>query len=382
MIEWMSNDDVLGARNNRNKPQATQVLTLKDNTNNNNISSTIDSTIDSKIDSTIDSEIESTINSIRPNRQIEHNNSLDIYNRARNNRNKPQATQVPTLRDNTNNNNISSTIDSEIESTINSTIDSTIKVYKVIDKTTKKCFAIKDILIENNKMKNNYLKEIKQLFKLQSDFVVIYYDAWIESKILYIQMELLSQSLKQLIELKAKTFQRKSNQPMDCIEYYITSHIMLELCECVEYLHTRQPPVIHRDLKPGNILINDKPLNNRFLKLCDFGLTTDHNRLGSQSEIHTKSVGTKKYMAPEVEISLNGGKKAAYNEKSDIYSMGCILLDLFDVNKKMDFNLFDELYGNSNLNVYIKSISKLISSMIQPLVLIMMIYLVKYLQLN
>ncbi|XP_054161714.1 probable serine/threonine-protein kinase zyg-1 [Oppia nitens] len=183
--------------------------------------------------------------------------------------------------------------------------------------------------------KIHILEEVKQLQKLQSKFVVKFYDTWIESKILYIQMELLSNSLKDLIELKAKTFQRKTSEPMDCIEYYITSHIMLEMCECVEYLHTRQPPVIHRDLKPANILINDKPLDNRFLKLCDFGLATDHNRMGSESELHTKNVGTDKYMAQEVR-EYNGIDRVAYNEKSDVYSLGCILLDLFDVNSNND----------------------------------------------
>ncbi|XP_054158275.1 putative mitogen-activated protein kinase kinase kinase 7-like [Oppia nitens] len=152
-------------------------------------------------------------------------------------------------------------------------------------------------------------------------------------------MELLSQSLKDLIEMKSEIFEREINEPMDCIEYYITSHIMLEMCECVEYLHTRQPPVIHRDLKPGNILINDKPLDNRFLKLCDFGLATDHNRYGTESELHTNNVKTHKYIAPEVfgNNNNNGSDRLAYNEKSDIYSMGYILLDLFDVNRDNDF---------------------------------------------
>ncbi|XP_054158272.1 stress-activated protein kinase alpha-like, partial [Oppia nitens] len=178
-------------------------------------------------------------------------------------------------------------------------------------------------------------------------------------------MELLSQSLKDLIEMKAKTFQRHINEPMDLIEYYITSHLMLELCECVEYLHTRQPPVIHRDLKPANILINDKPLDNRFIKLCDFGLATDHYRMGSKSEFYTKNVGTDKYIAPEVRGD-KGSDRVAYNEKSDIYSMGYILMDLFDVNNSdNDMGLFKNMYRYSNLMLYIDNISTLISSMIQ-----------------
>ncbi|XP_054154062.1 stress-activated protein kinase alpha-like [Oppia nitens] len=173
--------------------------------------------------------------------------------------------------------------------------------------------CIKTPIYQKQKLK--ILDEVKQLLKLQSKFVVNCLDAWLESKKIYIQMDLYSQSLNDIIKLKSKTFQRQSNEPMDCIEYYITSHIMLEMCECVEYLHTRQPPVIHRDLKPANILINDRPvIDNRFLKLCDFGLSTDHNRTDSQSDSHTSKLGTIGYTAPEV-------FKRDYNEKSDIYKI-------------------------------------------------------------
>ncbi|XP_054154012.1 E3 ubiquitin-protein ligase HERC2-like, partial [Oppia nitens] len=140
-----------------------------------------------------------------------------------------------------------------------------------------------------------YSWEVKQLLKLRSQFVVNCLDAWFEFNNLFIQMELCSQSLKHIIEMKAKTFQRQSNEPMDCIEYYITSHITLEMCECVEYLHTRNPPVIHRDLKPANILINDKPTANRFIKLGDFGLSTDHIRTDTHSISHTPNCKIKRF---------------------------------------------------------------------------------------
>ncbi|XP_054167535.1 uncharacterized protein LOC128964906 [Oppia nitens] len=154
-------------------------------------------------------------------------------------------------------------------------------------------------------------------------------------------MELLSQTLRNVIDMKAKTFHRQQQQPtkpMDPIEYYISSHLMLELCECVEYLHTRHPKVIHRDLKPANILISDNPICNnnnnnslnRFVKLGDFGLATDHNHhhltTNRHQDSHTQCVGTLAYMAPEV---IYSGK---YNEFSDIYSLGLICKELFDIN--------------------------------------------------
>ncbi|XP_054155056.1 calcium-dependent protein kinase 2-like [Oppia nitens] len=200
------------------------------------------------------------------------------------------------------------------------------QVYKVEDRETNQLFAIKEIF---NDINNSYLiDEVKNLLKLRSKYVVYYYDGWIESDFLYIQMELCLQSLGKLLEIKGQTFGRQANhrceQPIDLVEYYITSHIIQELCECVEYLHTRQPPVIHRDLKPENILIqiiNDKSIGNRFIKLCDFGLATEHNRWvgGQSSELHTNKTGTQLYRAPEV--NRDADDRIAYNEKSDVYSL-------------------------------------------------------------
>ncbi|CAG2107727.1 unnamed protein product [Medioppia subpectinata] len=92
----------------------------------------------------------------------------------------------------------------------------------------------------------------------------------------------------------------------------------VELLECIQYLHGLDPPIIHRDIKSHNVLISQN--NNRFLKLCDFGLATDHRGL---SMSHTLGVGTAKYMAPEV------GFTTKYDIKVDIYSLGIIGHELF-----------------------------------------------------
>ncbi|XP_054169000.1 dual specificity protein kinase shkA-like [Oppia nitens] len=129
-------------------------------------------------------------------------------------------------------------------------------------------------------------------------------------------------SLKEAIKLKAQVFQRQSSdEPMDCMEYYITCEILLEVLECVRYLHELNPPVIHRDLKPDNILIANDIINGRFVKLCDLGLITVHEMV---LQSHTGGVGTPKYMAPEV---MSGRK---YNTKADVYSIGVTIEKLFD----------------------------------------------------
>ena len=100
--------------------------------------------------------------------------------------------------------------------------------------------------------------------------------------------------------------------------YFISCELFRELTECVHYLHSLSPPIIHRDLKPENVLISDGS-NGRALKLCDFGLATEHE----YSE-HSQMIGTQSYMAPEV---MRGQK---YNIKSDIYSLSLIATQIFN----------------------------------------------------
>ncbi|XP_054156559.1 putative mitogen-activated protein kinase kinase kinase 7-like [Oppia nitens] len=169
-------------------------------------------------------------------------------------------------------------------------------------------------------------------------------------------MELCSQNLQNIIAVKGQVFDRQPETPMDCIEYYISSQLMVELTECVEYLHTSRPPVIHRDLKPSNILIIDRPvIGNKFLKLGDFGLATDHNRNADQiSDSHSVGKGTSEYMAPEV-------YRRIYNVKCDIYSLAIIYQDMFDIDID-DYNN----YRNSSLYDYVENLSSLIISMMCP----------------
>ncbi|CAG2100879.1 unnamed protein product [Medioppia subpectinata] len=112
---------------------------------------------------------------------------------------------------------------------------------------------------------------------------------------------------------------------MNAFEYFIACEVFKEILECVQYLHELKPSVIHRDLKPDNILIDPNYRSNRFVKLCDFGLATDHNidRQTASGDEHS-IVGTTRYMAPEV----CSGK---YSHKSDVWSLYVIGQELFGI---------------------------------------------------
>ncbi|KAK9048701.1 hypothetical protein SSX86_032333 [Deinandra increscens subsp. villosa] len=83
----------------------------------------------------------------------------------------------------------------------------------------------------------------------------------------------------------------------------------------MNYLHRRNPPIVHRDLKSPNLLVDRKYT----VKVCDFGLS----RLKANTFLSSKTAaGTPEWMAPEVL------RDEPSNEKSDVYSFGVILWEL------------------------------------------------------
>lgn len=88
------------------------------------------------------------------------------------------------------------------------------------------------------------------------------------------------------------------------------------IAQALNYLHNNDPPVIHRDLTPSNVLLS-KDL--QIAKVADFGLSRVLNKEGNM----TSAIGSCVYMAPEV---FRGG---AYDEKVDVYSFSLILWTLW-----------------------------------------------------
>ena len=107
-------------------------------------------------------------------------------------------------------------------------------------------------------------------------------------------------------------------------------------CRGLAFLHSNKPPIIHRDLKSANLLL-DESFN---VKMCDFGLA----RLRDFSNTMTANVGTVQWMAPEV---LAGG---TYAESADMYSVGMILLELITGSYPFE--------GYSHLDIAIKVVQR------------------------
>jgi len=110
-------------------------------------------------------------------------------------------------------------------------------------------------------------------------------------------------------------------------------NIMKDILRGLVYIHNRKPySLIHRDIKPTNILLT----NSRVAKITDFGLSKFYNleKIHSfdnlteldreQIDELTTPVGTERYMAPEACLSKS------YTNKVDIYSTGILLYELFE----------------------------------------------------
>ncbi|KAK3410889.1 hypothetical protein EUGRSUZ_J02923, partial [Eucalyptus grandis] len=94
--------------------------------------------------------------------------------------------------------------------------------------------------------------------------------------------------------------------------------IAVDAAQGLEYLHNGcKPPIIHRDLKTPNILLNE----NMQAKICDFGLSRAFVR-EQDSYISTCPAGTPGYLDPEFHILGHS------SQKSDIYSFGIVLFEL------------------------------------------------------
>lgn len=127
-----------------------------------------------------------------------------------------------------------------------------------------------------------------------------------------------------------KFIQERSTRAVD---WRILHKIALDIARALAYLHDQcVPRVLHRDVKPSNILLDDD--FNAYLS--DFGLA----RLLGTSETHatTGVAGTFGYVAPEYAMTCR------VSDKADVYSYGVVLLELLSDKKALDPSFSS--YGN------------------------------------
>ncbi|XP_043692936.1 wall-associated receptor kinase 2-like [Telopea speciosissima] len=124
----------------------------------------------------------------------------------------------------------------------------------------------------------------------------------------------------------------------ECISWDNRLRIAAETSEALAYLHSAaSPPIIHRDIKSANILLED----NYVAKVSDFGASVLVS--SNKTQISTLVEGTKGYLDPEYLQSRQ------FIEKSDVYSFGVVLAELLTGMKAL---YLDELHNETNLAMH------------------------------
>ncbi|KAG5505238.1 hypothetical protein JIQ42_07445 [Leishmania sp. Namibia] len=178
------------------------------------------------------------------------------------------------------------------------------KVYKARIKGTGQIVAMKFIVKKgkNEKELKNLRSEIEILTKLNHPHIIMLFDSFETDSDFVVVMEYAQGELYDILEddkqLPAKEVQKIAKQ----------------LIQALNYLHSNR--IIHRDMKPQNILIGQ----NGAVKLADFGFARS---MSYNTIVLTSIKGTPLYMAPELV------QERAYDNRVDLWSLGCILYELY-----------------------------------------------------
>jgi len=150
-----------------------------------------------------------------------------------------------------------------------------------------------------------FKKEALAAGGLNNPGIVAVFDSGEDGPNSYIVMELVKgHTLRQVLQSDAKISQDEAVQ------------IVTEILEALEYSHGQG--IIHRDIKPGNIMITDSGK----VKVMDFGIARALDDIGATMTNTWSVVGTAQYLSPE---QATGDSADA---RSDIYSVGCLMYEL------------------------------------------------------
>lgn len=120
----------------------------------------------------------------------------------------------------------------------------------------------------------------------------------------------------------------------------------IQLCDVLEYLHTRKPPIIYRDMKPSNIMIK----NDGSVVLIDFGIAREFK----ETEIaDTTCLGTQGYAAPE-----QFGGHGQTDARTDIYCLGATMYHMLTGHNPSEppYEIYPITHWNSTLSSGLESI--------------------------
>lgn len=179
-------------------------------------------------------------------------------------------------------------------------------VYKAVHPSLKRDVVIKKMTMRTNSMaKERFKKEAQILLDMQSPYIVHLFDYFTEGPYRYMVEEFVDGlALDKLIKKQT------------VIEPTVALLILLDSCYALKFAHSKG--IVHRDIKPGNILISRRAE----VKLADFGIASDENEDSDKTQTGV-TLGTPAYMPPE-----QFENSSAVDNRADIYALGIMLYEM------------------------------------------------------
>uniref|UniRef100_A0A8C6KE44 Serine/threonine-protein kinase PLK n=1 Tax=Nothobranchius furzeri TaxID=105023 RepID=A0A8C6KE44_NOTFU len=203
------------------------------------------------------------------------------------------------------------------------------KCYEITDVETKTVFAGKIVakyLLQKQHQRDKMTSEIAIHKSLDHANIVGFHGFFEDDDHVFVVLEICRR--RSLLELHKR---RKAVTEPEA-RYY-----MAQLLKGVQYLHNNK--VIHRDLKLGNIFLND----DMDVKIGDFGLAT---KIEFEGERKKTLCGTPNYIAPEVLC------KKGHSYEVDVWSLGCILYTLLVGKPPFETSCLKDTYSRIKKNNY------------------------------
>ena len=207
-------------------------------------------------------------------------------------------------------------------------------VYKVMRIVDKKIYALKKVKLLNlsDKEKENALNEVRILASVKSNFVVSYKEAFFDEKdrTLCIVMEFADNG-----DLYQKITEHKKRSLF--FEESTIWRIFIQLVKGLKALHDLN--ILHRDLKSANVFL----YSNGEAKIGDLNVSKV-----TRGGLGTTQTGTPYYASPEVWSDF------PYDNKSDIWSLGCVLYEMITLRPPFRANNMEGLYKKVTKGQYSK----------------------------